>query len=50
LVVDKTLHTGLLSPSFGLMEGVDTMSMPLREFARKYEPGLQVQDIVRKGR
>jgi hypothetical protein len=48
-VVENTLHGGLLSPSMGLMEMSKTMSLPLREFCRKYKAGVPVQDIVRKG-
>src|SRR6202051_3531581 len=44
-VVENTLHGGLLSPSMGLMEMSKTMSLPLREFCRKYKAGVPVQDI-----
>ena len=30
------LHAGLLSPAWGLTEGVNTMSAPPRAFCRKY--------------
>ena len=36
LGVDNTLHGGLLSPGMGLMEGVNTMSMPTQRICRKH--------------